>query len=135
LKYFVDTSFWCALYDAGDYRHLEAKEIWKTLAGKPVMLYTSDYVFDETTTLISRKIDRQSAIDFGVTILQSKVLSILQVHDNCFSSSWLIFKEYGDKDFSFTDCTSFALMQTNGIKQALAFDRHFTRMGFSVNQI
>lgn len=135
MKYFVDTSFWCALYNASDNHHRKANSIWKALVGKPVLLYTSDYVFDETTTLIGRKIDRQHAIVFGETLLHSKVLSILQVHDGCFSKSWVVFKEYGDKDFSFTDCTSFTLMQTNGIKQALAFDRHFTQMGFSVNHI
>ena len=135
MKYFIDTSFWCALYDASDYHHREAEIIWKALANKPIILFTSDYVFDETTTLIGRRIDRQSAIDFGETILQSKVLSMLHVHDSCFSNSWHLFKEYGDKDFSFTDCTSFALMHANGIEQALAYDHHFSQMGFSVNQI
>ena len=44
-----------------------------------------------------------------------------------------IFERYDDKDFSFTDCVSFVVMQENGIKEAFAFDEHFNQMGFIRN--
>lgn len=40
-------------------------------------------------------------------------------------SAWVIFERYADKDWSFTDCTSFVVMERLGITQAFAFDRHF----------
>src|SRR2546427_8482755 len=41
------------------------------------------------------------------------------------TSAWRIFKTHRDKTYSFTDCTSFALMEKNVIKNAFAYDRHF----------
>jgi predicted nucleic acid-binding protein len=37
-----------------------------------------------------------------------------------------------DKAFSFTDCTSFVLVQELRIRCALTMDRHFQQMGFTV---
>lgn len=48
MNYFVDTSFWCALYDARDENHSRARQYWQNLAPLPVKLFTSDYIFDET---------------------------------------------------------------------------------------
>lgn len=135
MKYFVDTSFWCALYNANDEHHQEALAIWKTLSSLPLRLYTSDYIFDETITLINHKISHSSAVAWGKTLLNSKALNILHIDDRIFSKSWGLFQEYIDKGFSFTDCTSFVLMQVNQIEMALAYDRHFSQAGFTVNQI
>ena len=34
-----------------------------------------------------------------------------------------------DKTFSFTDCTSFALMERIGVTEVFAFDEHFKQYG------
>jgi len=43
-----------------------------------------------------------------------------------------IFTKYRDQDFSYVDCTSFALMQRMKLSAAFAFDRHFRVMKFAV---
>jgi len=45
--------------------------------------------------------------------------------------AWKIFKTHKDKTYSFTDCTSFALMEKNVIKNAFAYDRHFAQHGLN----
>lgn len=35
-----------------------------------------------------------------------------------------------DKEWSFTDCTSYVVMKQKGITEAFTLDRHFTQMGF-----
>lgn len=39
-----------------------------------------------------------------------------------------------DQDFSFTDCTSFALMERLGVAEAFAFDRHFLVYRYGANR-
>ena len=46
-------------------------------------------------------------------------------------SAWEIFVRYADQSFSFTDCTSFALMRAMRISEAFTFDRtDFGAAGF-----
>lgn len=42
--------------------------------------------------------------------------------------SW--FFEWSDKNFSFTDCTSFVVMKELRVRRALTTDRHFSQAGF-----
>jgi predicted nucleic acid-binding protein len=44
----------------------------------------------------------------------------------------LIFFRYRDKDFSFTDCTSFVVMKELRLQQVLTTDAHFAQMGFQM---
>ena len=46
--------------------------------------------------------------------------------------AWEIFLKYKDKDFSYTDCTSFAVMERLKIDTAFTFDSHFQTMKFQV---
>jgi len=39
---------------------------------------------------------------------------------------------YGDKDLSFTDCTSFAVMRELRVTTVITTDDHFSRVGFDV---
>jgi predicted nucleic acid-binding protein len=131
VKYFVDTSFWCALYDSRDKNHGKAKGIWEELRSLPVRFFTSDYIFDETVTLIRKRIGLPQALEFGETLLNSRLVVLLEVDLTIRKQGWQVFHKYWDKEFSFTDCTSFALMQMMNINKALSFDRHFSQMGYS----
>ena len=44
--------------------------------------------------------------------------------------AWAIFKKHRDKAWSFTDCTSMAVMQRLDVTTAFALDEHFEQMGF-----
>jgi predicted nucleic acid-binding protein len=41
-------------------------------------------------------------------------------------AAWDLFRRYDDKTFSFTDCTSFVVMERLGLRKAFTFDNHFT---------
>ncbi len=46
--------------------------------------------------------------------------------------AWDIFSKYRDQDFSFVDCTSFAVMERIKLSTAFSFDRHFSVMKYAV---
>ena len=46
--------------------------------------------------------------------------------------SWKLFVRRSEKRWSFTDCTSFVLMNNLDLRKALAFDRNFVEAGFAM---
>jgi len=94
---------------------------------------TSDYVLDETYTLLRIDVGHKRAVEFGREIKDLKEKAKIDIfHSNHVvpDKAWRTFEKYTDKDFSFTDCTSFIVMELLKIKQAFSFDRHFNQYGF-----
>lgn len=59
----------------------------------------------------------------------SGAVSMVRVEPADEDSAFAIIQRYDDKDFSFTDATSFALMDRLGLFWAFSFDEDFTRYG------
>jgi predicted nucleic acid-binding protein len=131
LKLFVDTSGWVALFNQRDRNHQKAKELWERLVRERPSLYTSDYIIDETITLLRARGGFEVAKRGGQNLFGSQILSLLKVSYSELLESWEFFQKYPEHGFSFTDCTSFVLMKKNGIESAFTFDRHFSMLGFS----
>jgi predicted nucleic acid-binding protein len=53
-----------------------------------------------------------------------------RIDSDRFEKARQVFFRYRDKDFSFTDCTSFVVMRERSLTHALTTDRHFRQMGF-----
>jgi len=127
---FVDTSAFLAIKNARDARHEEAMTLKERVlrAGRP--LVTSDYVLDESYTMIRRRAGHRIAVEFGQELRASQVVRVEFLSPEVIEQAWVLFKRFEDKDFSFTDCTSFALMQKLRLREVLAFDGHFSQAGF-----
>ena len=91
------------------------------------MLVTSDYAVDELLTLLKSKHGDQAAIQAGEAIWSETMSTLVYLEAADIAQAWPIFQRYEDKDWSFTDCASYAVMRRLGIS-ALAFDRHFSQM-------
>jgi len=122
---FVDTGAWVALFVEADARH-EAARAW--INSNRDRLVTSDYIVDEVLTLIAARYRRQTAIRAGHVLFGQGMAELIQLTDEDKERAWGMFRSHSDKGWSFTDCTSFALMQRLGISNAFAFDRHFSQM-------
>ena len=132
-KIFIDTWAWVALANENDAWHEVAEILNQDLVIAGYLYVTTNFVLDESYTLIQARVHKQAAIDFGEEIRVSKetgVLKIIHISEEIEEEAWRIFKTYKDKDFSFTDCTSFVVMQQLGINEAFTDDVHFSQFGF-----
>jgi predicted nucleic acid-binding protein len=131
-KIFIDTSAWDAIEDSGDVNH-EAAMIFKDEMANRYELITSNYILDETYTLLLRNIGYARTVAFHRQLEMLKkagVLQVIQLSENIIENAWSIFAKYNqDKCWSFTDCTSYAAMKELDIDEVFSFDRHFEQMG------
>ena len=129
---FVDTSAFFALMDRDDAWHGPAVDFAREAAKDRCRLVTSDYVIDEALTLARMRLGHPAAIRFGEKVQSSNWLEVHEVTTSVRDAAWDVFVRFSDQDFSFTDCTSFALMRETGILEAFTFDRrHFGAAGFT----
>jgi len=126
---FVDTGAWYALVDTDDANHGAAAAF---LASNTTPLITTNAVFSETVTLIRYRIGHEAARIFGQKLKESAFVRMISVTPADEERAWEIFTKYRDQEFSFVDCTSFAVMQRMKMTGAFAFDRHFKVMKFTV---
>jgi predicted nucleic acid-binding protein len=130
---FVDTSAFLALVNEKDNNHVAAKQLLDKIKNGKIRItkiITSDYIIDETLTRILYSIGHKEAVEWGKYILASKVIEKIEIGREIFLLAWELFQTYEDKKLSFTDCTSFALMNKKGMEKVFSFDGDFERLGF-----
>ena len=129
---FIDSSVLIAYGIKDDINHKRAGELMaKIVTGRFGSVVTSEYIFDETITAIfmmSKSIDK--AILAGNIIKES--METLKIDDGIFEDSWKIFKSQKASRFSFTDCTSIAVIRARGVKDLASFDKEFEKTGINV---
>ena len=126
---FIDTSAFLALENRKDEYHKPALMFRHSLLESKESLVTSDYVLDESHTIIRLRAGHKIAVQFGEMIQATGLIEVKYLTKEIFREAWHIFKSFSDKEFSFTDCTSFALMESLQIKTAFTFDDHFNQYG------
>lgn len=131
MRVFVDTSAFVALENRRDTAHGAALREYRRIVRNRDVLVTSDYVFDETVTLLKRRAGSDVAVAWARRLLASAVFELIFVDRSALEAAVDVFEGAGDQPFSFTDCTSFALMRAHGLDTAFAFDEDFVRFGFS----
>ena len=123
---FVDSGAWFALYVSRDPQHTSAAR-W--LAANPGPLLTTDYVIDETLTLLRSRGQPALALDFGVDVFRGDLAVVHYLTRSEIAAAWEVFRTFADKAWSFTDCTSKVVIEALGIPTAFAFDQHFRQFG------
>ena len=129
---FVDTAGWMACVDAGDPSHGPACEARDTALEAGALLVTTDYVMDETLTLIRIRLGLPATKAWWEQVEGSSRVRWEWVGMERAEKARKAFFRFRDKSYSFTDCTSFVVMQELRLKEALTTDRHFRQMGFQV---
>ncbi len=129
---FVDTSGWVALLTANDTHHARASVLFEELQQSRSTLFTSDYIVDETITTILKRGNHKQSVYAGDILMTSRLIKIVSVNPAYFLKAWDLYKRFKDKQFSFTDVTSFLIMKDMGLRKAFSFDNDFVQAGFNV---
>ena len=131
---FVDTSAWYAIQDKSDANHNIAAIFVKESMARKYRMVTTNYILDETYTLILERIGYKFAVQFKHIVdimLNSHTLTIIRISESIEESAWEVFEQFNvDKKWSFTDCTSKVVMEERRIDEVFAFDGDFKQMGF-----
>ena len=128
---FMDSAGFLALWDADDEHHAAAARLQEDLTEKARRFVTSEYVVDETITLLLVRHSHAAASDFLNTVERSEALQMEWVGPERFHAAAGLFRRHEDKRWSFTDCVSFALMRELRIRDAFTTDHHFRQAGFT----
>ena len=128
---FADANGWIALNSKRDQLHGVAVDVNKSLLRGGRRYITTNFVLDETYTGLRMKVGHLAAVDFGERLRKSRTVHVVHITEGLQEEAWQFFKQYADKEFSFTDCTSFVVMQQMRIVDAFTNDHHFEQVGFT----
>ncbi len=117
--------------DERDEHHAEAITLFTQIAEHHFQPYITNAILMEAHALIMSSLGIQAGIQFLNDMDESTTIK-LRVRASDEQRAKQIIRQYTDKDFSFTDATSFAVMERLGITYAFAFDRHFEQYGLAV---
>jgi len=138
-KLFIDTWGWVVLYNKRELRHNEVDRFYRKWRLRGGTIYTSDYIFDETFTLLFRRL---------ATGLLDNILASLDeaIHHGYLNLEWISPERFSKaKEFrfrfidkpmiSFTDLTPMVVMKEIGIKSILTDDDHFDQVGMGFQKV
>lgn len=124
---FVDTSAFIAIRVRDDVNHKRAYDFLQKIKEEKLRLHATNFILDEVYTYFSRT--HEVAIEMGELIMSNPIITLHRVGVEDEDNAFRTLKEYGDKDFSYTDAASFAVMERLGLTIVFAFDEHFAQYG------
>lgn len=131
-KLFIDTSAFAALADSKDDNHQKASQFNKSI--KRLSLVTSNYILDELYTLLLLNVGYPKTVQFKAKLdllVKADILTVVWITEELATQTWQVFEQFNtDKQWSFTDCSSYVVMKDQAITNVFTFDHHFSQMGF-----
>ena len=124
---FADTFFFLTLLNPSDAGHRTAAELSRQLRQRRV---TTAWVLTEVGDAMSVGDNRDAFLDFYRFLKESPLVIIKPASQELFDQGIELFSQRPDKEWTLTDCISFAVMREEGITEALTADRHFEQAGF-----
>ena len=127
---FLDTSYILALILKDDTFNNKAKTISEFLETGITSIITTELILIEIADSLAKIKVRHKCIPI-ITKLRVTT-NIIKMNDENIFDAWNLFEKRIDKEWGFTDCYSFVIMEKLGIKQALTTDKYFEQAGFEI---
>lgn len=125
---FVDTSALYTALDSDDDEHEQVAAVLERLAERPLL--THSYVVLESAALVERRLGRELARRLLLDILAP--VEVVYVDESTHLAAASAYLAAGARGPSLVDFTSFEVMRSEGLTQALALDGHFAEAGFEL---
>jgi predicted nucleic acid-binding protein len=136
---FIDTWGWLTLRDQRESRHQEVVDYYRDFRIKQGVAYTSDYVLDETITLLFRRLPFQTArksLNGIQQAVREGYLLLERITPERFEQSIALRLKFQDKPrISFTDLASMVVMAEHAITHVLTEDDHFLQVGMPFDKV
>ena len=124
---FADTFYFFALLNPRDSAHPRASAFARTFKGLTI---STAWIFTELGDGLSAPRDRATFGQLLDRFSADPRCRLVLPTPELFQAGTDLFRSRPDKAWSLTDCTSFVVMQREGLNDALSADRHFTQAGF-----
>jgi predicted nucleic acid-binding protein len=128
MRVLIDTSAIVAILNKADENHLRALSLIQKARTQRVKLFMTNFLVGETyATLLSRVglyAAREWLINNDIPAIRATVKDERDAKE--------IIIRYKDKDFSYVDATSFAIMKRLKMGTAFTFDNHFEQFGYNL---
>ncbi len=132
---FMDTAGWLALLNSRDGLHAQAIAVRGELQRRRVRLITTEFVLIEVADAFAEPPLRTVSVEFYRGLRQANTpfaVEILPLSGDLLAKGWALYGQRPDKGWGLTDCTSFIVMQEEGIREAFTSDHHFAQAGFTI---
>ncbi|MBI3757973.1 MAG: PIN domain-containing protein [Deltaproteobacteria bacterium] len=124
-RVFVDTGAFYAALNSKDQHHQQATVFFIQAVEEAWHLLTSNFIVAETYALVLTRLGRDLAADW----LHDVPAAVIRISEQDEAKAKQIILGYRDKEFSYCDATSFAVMERLRIRYVMAFDPHFAQYG------
>lgn len=126
---FADTSFWVGLLNRRDQRHDAAGALWEMHADRGIL--TTNHVVGETWTFLRRRSGHLLAVAFLDALAEAGRVQVAHVSPESEREAIIWLRRRDERSYSFVDATSFVVMRSQRLTDALAFDGDFSAAGFT----
>lgn len=128
-RIFFDTSGIIASLNEDDVHYLDATKLMEELQTEDILV-TTDFVIAEFLNAFAKVPLRKKAYELLQWIENSPSVIVERIDIKRYQVSLNHYRKYQDKDWSFTDCSSFVVMKEMEIREAFTHDKHFEQAGF-----
>ena len=133
--YFADTSFWIALSRKRDQYHPRAIAWHQLVIRTRSAIITTEAVLWEWMNALSDASTRSIAAEGYRRIHAEQNVEVVPFQAELIESAVELYRGRPDKDWSLTDCLSFAVMERRRITEALTTDRHFEQANMNARML
>jgi predicted nucleic acid-binding protein len=102
-RIFVDSWGWCAMVNRREEYHELVQDLIAELVEESTKFYTSNFVLDETYTLIRTLVHHRAAVEFHRKLqimIAGTLVEVIYLTPEIERNAWIIFERYVDKEFS-----------------------------------